>query len=117
MIELRMLTLAANGTGDLMSDSATVGFQSKLRVKLYDRIVALGILATTAGVQVTIATGGTLVAPLQPVSSGGVINVYPKIPDDIQFEFEVPAGEEITVDLNETLAGTPSVMAIIQSEP
>lgn len=117
MIEMRMVTLAANGTADLMSDDATTGFRSKLISKLFDRVVAMGMLCTTAGCQVTISVGGMLVVPLSPVTSGGTINVYPKIPDDIQFEFEVPAGAEISVDIAEILAGTPSVMAIIQSEP
>jgi hypothetical protein len=112
-----MATLAANGTADLLSDDATTGFASKMRVKQYDRVVALGLIATTAGVQVTISAGSRLITPLSPITSGATINIYPKIPDDIQFEFEVGAGEEISIDLNETLGGTPSVMAIIQAEP
>ncbi len=117
MIEQRMVTLAANGTADLMSDDATTGRKSKLTSALWDRVMAIGVLCTTAGCQVEISAGGRLVVPLSPISSGGTINVYPTIPDNIQFEFEVAAGEEVTVDINEILAGTPSVMAILQSEP
>lgn len=112
-----MVTLAANGTADLMSDDATTGRKSKLTSQLYDRVMAIGMLCTTAGCQVEISAGGRLVVPLSPISSGATIDVYPTIPDNIQFEFEVAAGEEVSVDINETLAGTPSVMAILQSEP
>jgi len=117
MIEQRMVTLAANGTADLLSDDATTGRKSKLVSALYDRVMAMGMLATTAGCRVEISAGGRLVVPLSPIGSGATINVYPTIPDNIQFEFEVFAGEEVSVDINEILAGTPSVMAIIQSEP
>lgn len=117
MIEPRMVTLAANGTADLLSDDATTGFASKMRVKAYDRIVALGLLCTTAGCQVTISAGARLITPLSPITSGGTINVYPKIPDDIMWEFEVFAGEEISIDISEILAGTPSVMGVLQAEP
>ena len=117
MIENRQVTMAANGTADLITNDASTGFKSKLTPLMVASTVAMGLIATDANVRVQVTVGNELVVPLSPIPSGGTIGVFPKIPDEIWVEFEGAEADEISVELTNTGAGTPSVMATLQVEP
>lgn len=117
VIEYRQVIMAANGTAELFSIDATTGFASKLRTAPSNGVYQLRIVATTVGVQMRVSSGPEMIIPTSPVGGGGTIGVFPAQTDSEPLQWDALQGDEQSCELLETLAGTPSVMAIIEFLP
>lgn len=116
-IEYRQVNLAANGTAELMSNDATTGFGSKLRVAPVDSVYQIRIISTDAAVQMLVQSGPETIISTSPIPSGGTIGQFPAQTDSEPLQFESAQGDEISIELTNTGAGTPSVMAVIERQP
>lgn len=111
--EFRQVTMTANGTADLMTTDATIGYNSSLLTAPEDGFYELRILSTDANVQVQVFRGSEAVHGLSPASSGGTIGVTPNDQNSAAISFPALQGDTISVQLRETAGGTPSVMASV----
>lgn len=117
MIEYRQVNMAANGTAELFSTDVITGFKSKLSTPQADGVFQLRIVATDVNVRMRVGTGPEQIVPTSPVNGGGVIGVYPTPQNSEPLQWEALAGDEQSVELENTTAGTPSVMAIVEFVP
>jgi len=117
MIEYRQVDLAANGTAELFSTDVITGFKSKLAVPQSDGTYQLRIVSTDVNVRMRLSSGPEQIIPTSPVNGGGVIGVYPTPQNSEPLQWDALAGDEQSVELENTTAGTPSVMAIIEFVP
>lgn len=115
-IEYRQVDLAANGTADLMTQDATTGFASGMRIAPVDSIYQLRILATSTAVQMLVNAGPENVIGTSPVANGGTIGVFPAQTDSEPLQFEAAQGDEIAIQLRNTAGLTPSVMAVLERQ-
>ena len=117
MIEYRQVLMAANGTAELFSTDVTTGFKSKLETAMDDGVYQIRIVATTTAVRFRVSTGPELVIPTSPLPGGGVIGVFPTPDNSEPLQWEALQGDQQSLELEETAAGTPSVMAIVEFIP
>ena len=90
---------------------------SKLKLQKQDGNAQMGLLAAAAGMVVTIFAGTELVAPEGPISAGGTVNVAPKIPDDIQYNYAFLTLDELSAVVRNTTVGAVTLQAIVDIEP
>jgi len=112
--EFRQVLMTANGTADLMSTDALSGFASQLQTAPLNGIYQIRIVATTTGVQFQIFCGPGAAVPTSQCPGGGTIGVFPSETNSAPIQFACLAGDIISVQLRETAAGTPSVMAVVE---
>lgn len=117
MIEYREVLMTANGTAELFSTDVTTGFKSKIETAMQDGTYQVRIVATTVGVRFRVSSGPELVIPTSPVNGGGTIGVFPTPLNSEPLQWEALQGDQQSCELEETLAGTPSVMAIVEFVP
>lgn len=116
-VELRQVNMAANGTAELFSTDVTTGFRSKLTPVQFPSQVSIAIVSTDVNVRMRISTGSENILGTSPVPGGGTAGQFPNIQQQTYVTFLAAAGDELSCELENTTAGTPSVMAAISVEP
>lgn len=73
--------------------------------------------ATTNGARLTVFSGSQTIQQRAPVQGGGTAGVTPTVFTTPPIEFVAMPGDRLILSFDETLAGTPTIDAIINVDP
>ncbi len=95
------------------------GWQYETVPPLWGRgaVVQLLMRATDANVRATVNAGGQTVTQRSPVQGGGTAGTTPSQLNTPATVFHAAPGDKISIALDETAGGTPTVDGIITIEP
>lgn len=80
-------------------------------------VVKLLVRSTTVGNRMAIYSGSQTIQERAPVQAGGTIGVTPSDLNTPAITFIAQAGDRLKLQIDEVLAGTPTVDGIIYIEP